>query len=112
MGSDAPQARGHRTRGSLFGEDLHVAFWFQSNREYVRRVLEKQRDLRLADHAWKRKGDLPGSWPSYQYQHIANADGVPSEEIVDLQQGSDAKVTGEEVLARARQLAVELRKAS
>jgi hypothetical protein len=95
----------------LFGDNLQVEFKFQSNKDYVRRVLDKQRDLRLADHAWAHEDQLPKDWPSYRYRQIVNADGVPSEEIVDAQQ-SDTGRPGDELLARARKMAVDLRKAS
>jgi hypothetical protein len=83
---------------ALFGSSLQVDFKFQENKEYVRRVLDQQRQARLLDHGWARKQDLPSDWPSYQYQQIVNADGVPSEEIVDIQLDRP----GDNLLERAR----------
>jgi hypothetical protein len=96
---------------ALFGSTMAVEFRFQENKEYVRQVLEQQRDARLLDHGWAMKDDLPRDWPSHRYHEIVNADGVPSEEIVDRQRqhrgASDRP--GDELLERARELAVQLR---
>ena len=66
----------------LFGPTLTVEFKFQENKEYVRGVLQQQRDLREVGPSWVMKDQLPRDWPSFAYQQIVNADGVPSEEIV------------------------------
>ena len=92
----------------LFGRELTVEFKFQENKEYVRGVLEQQRDLREVGERWVMKDDLPKDWPSFAYQKIVNADGVPSEEIVGEQAGrhnGKAQHPGDELLARARELA-------
>jgi rubrerythrin len=92
----------------LFGPELRVEFRFQENKEYVRGVLEQQRDLREIDGHWVMKDQLPKDWPSFAYQAIVNADGNPSEEIVREQSGrhnGQAHHPGDELLARARQLA-------
>jgi Mn-containing catalase len=95
---------------TLFGTELQVEFRFQENKQYVREVLEKQRDLRLLNRGWVWKNDLPRDWPSYAYQQRVNADGVPSEKVVDIQQvGAGDGRPGEELLARARQIAVRAR---
>jgi rubrerythrin len=109
-----------RDPAELFGETLTVEFKFQENKEYIRRTLERQRDVRElpipvdGGPNWVMKDDLPKAWPSYRYQAIANADGVPSEEIVDRQR-REAKRTerpGNELLERARELAVQFRGAT
>jgi rubrerythrin len=92
----------------LFGAELSVEFQFQENKEYVRGVLEQQRDLREIGERWVFKDDLPKNWPSYAYQKIVNGDGVPSEEIMQEQSGrhnGTAQHPGDELLARARELA-------
>jgi hypothetical protein len=61
------------------------------------------------------KEDLPKNWPSFAYQKIVNADGIPSEEIVDTQSDrhdGQAPHPGDELLARARDLAQQLRRAA
>jgi hypothetical protein len=95
----------------LFGRNIQVDFKFQENKEYVRRVLDRQRQVRLQDHGWAVKGELPADWPSYRYQQMVNADGVPSEEIVDFKKeaaGSDGR-PGDDLLSRARELALQFR---
>ena len=95
----------------LFGRNIQVDFKFQENKEYVRRVLDRQRQVRLQDHGWAMKRELPPDWPSFQYQQMVNADGVPSEEIVDFKSevgGSNGR-PGDDLLERARQLARQFR---
>jgi rubrerythrin len=92
---------------ALFGSQLQVDFRFQENKEYVRRVLEQQRQVRLLDHGWALKPELPADWASYRYQELVNADGVPSEELVDLQR--ERGRPGDDLLQRARQLALQFR---
>jgi rubrerythrin len=95
----------------LFGSQLTVEFKFQENKQYVRGVLEQQCDLREVGSAWVWKDNLPADWPSYAYQQIVNADGVPSEEIVREQasrHNGTAEHPGDDLLARARELATRL----
>ena len=92
----------------LFGTELSVEFKFQENKEYVRGVLEQQRDLREIGERWVMKDDLPKNWPSFAYQKIVNAEGNPSEEIIQEQasrHNGTAQHPGDELLARARELA-------
>jgi hypothetical protein len=99
----------------VFGNQLAVDFKFQENKEYLHQVLDFQRDVRMRDHGWAMKDQLPPDWPSYRYQSIVNADGIPSEEIVGLQlqrrereqQGAQQR-PGDELLERARQVATQL----
>ena len=100
---------------TLFGADLKVEFKFTENKEYVRHVLSEQVDLRQIDRHWTVKDQLPADWPSYEYQRKVNADGVPSEEVVDLQaqrHNGNAPHPGDELLERARQIALQLREPS
>ena len=69
----------------------------------------------LQGASWVMKSDLPQDWPSYAYQRTVNADGIPSEEIVQQQAGSHngvAQHPGDELLARARDLAQQLSRAA
>lgn len=95
---------------ALFGESLTVEFKFQENKEYIRTVLEKQKDLRMLDEGFAHKDELPAGWPSFAYQELMNGDGVPSEEVVTT--GGMSKQTerpGDELLARARDAAMSER---
>ena len=94
----------------LFGNELVVEFKFQENKDYVRGVLEQQRDLREVGSAWVWKDNLPRDWSSYAYQHIVNADGVPSEEIVReqaIRHNGTVQHPGDDLLGRARELATQ-----
>jgi hypothetical protein len=102
----------------LFGKTLTVEFKFQENKDYIRRVLEQQRDIRElpldGGPNWAPKDRLTDAWPSYAYQQAVGAGGTPSEEVVDRQlleyaERGEAARPGEELLARARALAVEFR---
>ena len=100
---------------ALFGDQLTVEFKFQENKEYVRGVLAQQRDLREIGERWVMKNDLPKDWPSYAYQQIVNGDGVPSEEIMlEQQRRHDGQLqhAGDELLARARDLAQQFSRAA
>lgn len=97
----------------VFGDRLTVEFKFQENKDYVRRVLEQQVNLREVGAAWVSKTDLPTDWPSYAYQARVNADGNPAEEIVDLQASTHnghRQHPGDELLGRARAMALEFRR--
>jgi len=89
----------------LFGEELKVEFKFTENKEYVRRVIDQQRDLRLvAPDGWMMKDQLPADWPSREFMAVVNADGIPSEQIVERQQQRRA---GDDLLQRARQVKIQ-----
>src|SRR5690606_21716535 len=97
----------------LFGNELVVDFLFDENKDYIRNVLQQQVHLREIGWRWVDKNSLPDSWPSYEYQRTVNADGIPSEEIVDLQLEAHADGAaphpGDELLERARRIALDLR---
>ncbi|HEX2034263.1 MAG TPA: hypothetical protein VHS99_08765 [Chloroflexota bacterium] len=92
----------------LFGQQLTVDFKFTENKEYVRRVIERQRDLRLIAYGWAPKEQTPEA--TRRYQQLVNAGGVPSEEIVmrRLQERRPLERPGDELLARAREVATQL----
>jgi hypothetical protein len=96
---------------ALFGDQLTVEFRFEENKDYIRKVLKQQMDLRQLDGQWVPKEDLPGDWPSSRYKQIVNADGIPSEEVVDLQASRQdpPERPGDELLARARDVALRIR---
>jgi rubrerythrin len=92
----------------LFGEQLVVDFKFQENKDYVRGVLERQVNLRQDGNRFVLRDQLPVDWPSARYQAIVNADGVPSNEIVEVQQAQASRegVAPVETLAEARDVAI------
>jgi hypothetical protein len=67
---------------------MEVYFRFEENKSYIREVLGQQMDLRQWGGQWLPKSELPADWPSHRYKEIVNADGISSEEIVDLQAGA------------------------
>jgi len=89
----------------LFGEELSVEFKFTENKEYVRRVIDQQRDLRLiAPDGWLPFDQLPADWPSNRYKEIVHAGGIPSADVVERQAQRRA---GDDLLQRARELALQ-----
>src|SRR5690606_41204747 len=91
----------------MFGKEMTVDFKFQENKEYVRAVLEKQKDVRLLDHGWANAGDLPKDWLSGRYQDAVHEGGIPSEDVVQTMgdHGAAPERAGDELLARAREVA-------
>ena len=94
----------------LFGTTMNVAFRFQENKAYVRRVIEEQREMRLIAYGWGKKDDMPKE--SKQYQAVVHGDGIPSEEVLMRQMQQRRNVPneriGEELLERARDVALSL----
>jgi hypothetical protein len=69
----------------IVGVDLPTPATFETNREYVTKVIEETTDLRLVSGGqWARVPQLPTDWPSHAYQNIVNAKGSPSEAIVQM----------------------------
>ena len=70
---------------SLVGNELPTPATFETNREYVTRVLQETVDLRLVQGGdFAKVKDLPRDWRSHAYQRIVLADGAPSETVVSL----------------------------
>jgi hypothetical protein len=88
----------------LFGKQLSVEFKFTENKEYIRRVIQKQKDIRLLDGQWVPMSDVPEGWPSFAYRDRANEGGVPSMDIMEarLDKPEPLERPGDELLARAR----------
>jgi hypothetical protein len=69
----------------ICGTELPTPATFESNREYVTRVIKEQSDLRLVSGGkWARIAELPDDWPSLAYQRVVNAEGAPSESVLRL----------------------------
>jgi hypothetical protein len=97
---------------ALFGEELTVEFKFQENKEYVRQVLAQQRDLRMRTYGYTTMDQVPEE--TRRYQAIVHADGIPSEDVVSrqMQEPTETARPGDELLERARELAVQARDAT
>ena len=69
----------------ITGTELPTPATFETNREYVTRVIKEQSDLRLVPGGkWARRAELGTDWPSFGYQQIVHADGAASEAVVRL----------------------------
>ncbi|MDB5081082.1 MAG: hypothetical protein JWP00_3006 [Chloroflexi bacterium] len=84
----------------IVGKELPTPGKFEENKEYVTQVLNNTVDRRLTVGGFANKADLPADWPSYRYQDLVNAYGVPSETVVSLRIAS----TGEELIRANPQL--------
>jgi rubrerythrin len=69
----------------ITGTELPTPATFETNREYVTRVIKEQSKLRLVPGGkWAPLDELPRDWASFAYQEIVHADGAPSESVVRL----------------------------
>lgn len=69
----------------ICGTELPTPATFETNREYVTRVLAEQSDLRLVPGGkWAKVAELPDDWPSLAYQRVVHEEGAPSESVVRL----------------------------
>ncbi|HOG48276.1 MAG TPA: hypothetical protein PLB78_16735, partial [Anaerolineae bacterium] len=72
------------------GKDIHTMFpaeiapliVFESNKEYVRQIVNTQRNLQPLGTEFRSKEQLPADWGSYR--SIVNREGVPSQQIVEM----------------------------
>jgi hypothetical protein len=63
---------------------LPLGVKFQSNKDYVRRVLAEQVDLRTDGPDYVAVGELPADHRYFDYQKRVNAGGAPSEQVIEL----------------------------
>jgi hypothetical protein len=93
---------------ALVGDTLPTPATFESNREYVTKVLQETADVRLVDGGFAKVADLPEDWRSHGYQRIVLADGAPSETVVNLRMtaagGELVRAADESLAARAGEL--------
>jgi hypothetical protein len=69
----------------LCGTTLPTPATFETNRAYVTKVLQETADMRMVEGGELVKIDkLPADWPSRVYQDLVNAEGSPSETVVQL----------------------------
>ncbi len=85
----------------IIGETVVHPCHFESQKEYVSKVLEKEVDKRLAkDKGYQYIKDIPDDWASYKIQDISGKDGAPSENTIRsiaVQQGKDIVVTSDKM---------------
>ena len=83
----------------IIGETVVHPCHFESQKEYVSKVLEKEVDKRLAkDKEYQYIKDIPDDWASYKIQDISGKDGAPSENTIRsiaVQQGKDIVCTSD-----------------
>jgi len=73
---------GRDIRDIMKAEVIEPLIVFESNKDYVNRVIDEQLDLSPSNMEYMRIADLPGDWASFGYQRVVNAKGAPSEEVV------------------------------
>jgi hypothetical protein len=88
--------------------ELPLGVRFQSNKDYVRQVLEEQIDLRADGPDYVPLDALPPDHRTFRYQEIVNAGGNPSELVIELnreEQGREYRLQpeGEHPIAELRE---------
>jgi rubrerythrin len=73
---------GRDIRDIMKADVIEPLIVFESNKDYVNRVIDEQLDLSPHNMEFVRLRDLPDDWASFAYQRVMNAKGVPSEEVV------------------------------
>ena len=64
---------------------------FEPNKEYVREILATQVDLRTDGFDYVPDADLPADHRSRRYRDIANAGGVPSEDVIEQNRAASGR---------------------
>lgn len=70
---------------------------FESNKDYVNRILRETVDWRPVNKQFKPLSEVPGDWPSNEWNRKQNADGSPTEDVTGMaeQQGKVPEVARE-----------------
>lgn len=74
---------GRDLRDIIKADSISPLIVFESNKDYVNRVLEEQVDLQPFNMKFVRMRDLPDNWKSFDYQKKVNAGGAPSMRVVE-----------------------------
>jgi rubrerythrin len=94
----------NRDPQDLCGVDLPTPATFETNREYVTKVLKETATLRLIEGGeWANVPDLPSNWPSYPYQEAMQDGGAPSEAVIAMRigvAGAELVRTGDKAMAQ------------
>jgi rubrerythrin len=67
----------------ILPKELPKPIVFQSNIDYIREILATQTDLTALETGFIHSNELEPYARYYKYQNVVNADGVPSEEVVE-----------------------------
>ena len=69
----------------IIGTELILPCHFESQKNYVTKVIEEEVDKRLGENAdYLKVAELPESWTSYKVQQDVSKDGAPSEQAIRL----------------------------
>ena len=69
----------------VIGNEIILPCHFESQKEYVRNILENEIDKRIGvDKDYLKIDELPNDWASYSVQKTLNEDGSPSEKTIKL----------------------------
>ena len=68
----------------VIGESVVHPCHFESQKEHVSEILEKEIDKRVIKHDFKYIKDLSEDWASYKIQNITGKSGVPSEQTIRI----------------------------
>lgn len=69
----------------VIGTKVYEPCHFESQKEYVKDVLENEIEKRLDEEmGYTTIAELPEDWPSYEVQEIVGAEGAPTEKTIQL----------------------------
>lgn len=77
------QHEGRDIRDIMDVETIEPLIVFESNKDYVNQILEEQASWQAHNMEFVPEDQLPSDWPSFAYRNKVNADGVPSEIVVE-----------------------------
>ena len=87
------EKRENRSAEEVIGNEIVIPSHFESQRSYVRKILEKEVDKRLTgDKGFTKISELPADWASYKIQEMSGKNGAPTEtaiRTIKLQKGRD-----------------------
>ena len=97
----------NRDPEEVIGETVVHPCHFESQKDYVSDVLEKEIDKRVVKHEFKYIKDLSDDWASYKVQEISGRNGSPSEHTIRIiaeQKGKDIVLTSDEMKTKIPEL--------
>ena len=85
LAAEAFKKQEKRDPEEVIGKQVLQPSRFESQKQYVAKVLREQIDLRLnAEKGYTRTADLPGDWANYNFQQAMNGERCPSETVVQI----------------------------